>query len=251
MTRERLVKNLILFIFILGTAAQVVGEVFIVPKPKEVSNQSDSFKLDNTIGIIIATNDTIGVMLGINQLMAEMRRFNGPQLIIDGQKDQVLHIGIPAQDEAFVELCNQRGVLPENRIGDEGYVLDIGPEKIIVAANTKSGIFYGIQSLKQIIRGSENKGEIPCMRIVDWPDLDFRAVQDDISRGPIPTLDFMKSQVRRLSELKINGLSYYIEHVVKTKSHGDFSPASGISACQRQAPLFLKPGGNCAGNRPS
>ena len=126
-------------------------------------------------------------------------------------------------NEKFQALCRQKGVWPEERIGTEGYVLDIDPWEIIICANTKTGIFYGIQSLKQIIRGGDKQGEIPCLKIVDWPDLNFRGVQDDISRGPVPTMAFMKSQVRRLSELKINRLSYYIEHIVKTNTFIIFS----------------------------
>jgi hexosaminidase len=52
-------------------------------------------------------------------------------------------------------------------------------------------------------------------------------MQDDISRGPVPTREYMKSQVRRCAELKLNMLSYYTEHIVKTKSHGDFASAGG------------------------
>ena len=141
----------------------------------------------------------------------------------------MIRLGIPAEDNDFMTICEREG-LADKRLGTQGYGLLIGSESVIICANTKTGLFYGIQSLKQIIRGAEESGEIPCVKIIDWPDLRYRGVQDDISRGPVPTMAFMKSQVRRLSELKINMLSYYVEHIVKTKSHGDFAPAgAGIS----------------------
>ena len=68
---------------------------------------------------------------------------------------------------------------------------------------------------------------MPCLKIVDWPQFRYRGIQDDISRGPVPTLEFMKAQVRRCAELKLNMLSYYIENVVATRSHGGFAPAGG------------------------
>ncbi len=220
-------KYFILFILLLTFTSLVLGEVFIVPKPKEMSSRQDIFRLNETVGLFTATKDTNQMLIGINQLITEFSSIDGAQILIGEQKELMIWLGIPGQDEEFQALCKQKGFWPDNRIGNEGYVLDIGPEEIIIAAKTKTGIFYGIQSLKQIIRGGDKQSEIPCLRIVDWPDLNFRGVQDDISRGPVPTMAFMKSQVRRLSELKINRLSYYIEHIVKTKSHGDFAPAGG------------------------
>jgi hypothetical protein len=52
-------------------------------------------------------------------------------------------------------------------------------------------------------------------------------MQDDISRGPVPTKEYMRSQIRRCAELKYNLVSYYTEHIVKTKRHGDFAPVGG------------------------
>ena len=57
----------------------------------------------------------------------------------------------------------------------------------------------------------------------------MRVVMDDISRGPIPTNEYIKEQIRRYSELKINHMSFYIEHVVKTASHPGFSPDGAIT----------------------
>ena len=50
---------------------------------------------------------------------------------------------------------------------------------------------------------------------------------DDISRGPVPTLEYMKYQIRRFAELKINTLTYYTEHVVRTEKHPEFAPPGG------------------------
>jgi hypothetical protein len=43
--------------------------------------------------------------------------------------------------------------------------------------------------------------------------MEWRGVQDDISRGPIPTQGFMKGQIRTLAEYKVNLLALYMEHV--------------------------------------
>ena len=109
----------------------------------------------------------------------------------------------------------------------EGYLLRISKDQIIIAANNQAGAFYGAQTLKQMIRGDKPKEGIPCVFVKDWPALSIRAVMDDISRGPVPDMNFMKTQVRRYAELKINCMSFYIEHIVKTTKHPDLAPYNG------------------------
>ena len=59
--------------------------------------------------------------------------------------------------------------------------------------------------------------------------LKIRGILDDISRGPLPTMDYFKSCIRRFAELKINTLTYYTEHVVRTKSHPEFAPPDALT----------------------
>jgi len=80
-----------------------------------------------------------------------------------------------------------------------------------------------------LIIAYREKGKLPLVEIVDYPEMKFRALMDDISRGPIPNMEYMKYQIRRLSELKYNYLTYYIEHVVKTKSHPEFAPDDALT----------------------
>lgn len=134
-------------------------------------------------------------------------------------------IGLRNQDKKFDELCNSLRFFSED-FGDEGYELLINKGKVVLAANTKQGLFYGKQSLIQLIRSAENN-QLQGVHIIDKPALKYRGVMDDISRGPVPTKEYMKYQVRRIAELKLNMLCYYTEHVVKTKKHPEFAPATG------------------------
>src|SRR5207245_5050993 len=44
-----------------------------------------------------------------------------------------------------------------------------------------------------------------------WPTMRWRGVHDDISRGPVPTLEYMKQQIRTIAEYKLNLFALYIE----------------------------------------
>jgi hypothetical protein len=113
----------------------------------------------------------------------------------------------------------------------QGYQLIIAG-KVDVYASTAEGRFNAIQTLRQLILANSSKDGIPCCHIVDWPALKYRVWQDDISRGPIPTMDFLKREVRTLSELKYNAMTLYTEHVFKLKKHPDIAPDDGITAEQ-------------------
>lgn len=120
-------------------------------------------------------------------------------------------------------LLFEKSRIFKDSIGSEGYLLVLQEGKRIIAANTETGLFYGLQTLRQLKRAGWEKE----LFIADWPAYETRAIYDDISRGPISTVEYVKEQIRRMAELKINYLSFYIEHVVQPLSHPDFAPENG------------------------
>ena len=116
-------------------------------------------------------------------------------------------------------------LLEDKRLATEAYRLIISPDKIRMLASTKAGMYYAIQTLKQIIRQSSD-GILPCLTIKDAPTFKVRAAYLDITRGRVPKLDTLKAEIKLLSEYKINHVQLYIEHVFQFPSH----PAIGKSA---------------------
>ena len=108
-------------------------------------------------------------------------------------------------------------------IGPEGYLLSKSDSCIHVISKTTKGLLYGIQSAKQLVRG----GYAPSVALADWPDYPQRIFFDDISRGPISNVTYIKKQIRDLSELKYNAFTFYIEHVIQPLSYPDFAPENG------------------------
>lgn len=115
---------------------------------------------------------------------------------------------------------------------EEGYLLQVHPHQITIAAFTDTGLFYGAQTLKQLIRGNRKEDVIPCVQILDWPALRYRGWMDDISRGPIPSIDYLKKVIQELSEYKLNCLTLYTEHVFRLNRYPDIAPADGLTAAQ-------------------
>jgi hypothetical protein len=102
---------------------------------------------------------------------------------------------------------------------DEGYILILRPASTghvsaSIIAHTSAGIFYGAQTLKQLIE----PGPTPTIftgTIRDWPAMRYRGIHDDLSRGPFPTLAFQKHQLDVFAEHKISLYSPYFEHTLQ------------------------------------
>ena len=127
------------------------------------------------------------------------------------------------QDQRVKEFLEAKG-LKADSIGDQGYLLFSDKTHLIVAANTGQGLFYGVQTLRQLLHEDGGRLICPAVSIRDWPSMEWRGVQDDISRGPIPTEDFMKRQIRTLAAYKVNLFALYMEHVFDFSSQPLVSP---------------------------
>ena len=75
---------------------------------------------------------------------------------------------------------------------------------------------------------------LPTGTVRDWPAMQYRGIDDDLSRGPFPTLDFQKHQIRVFASFKINIYSPYFEHTLLYPDHplaappgSSLTPAAG------------------------
>ncbi|HEY1767010.1 MAG TPA: glycoside hydrolase family 20 zincin-like fold domain-containing protein, partial [Terracidiphilus sp.] len=125
---------------------------------------------------------------------------------------------------------------------DEGYVILPRAHGLAVIAATPAGLFYGAQTVKQLVinggHGDNGKdaqlqtatlqtATIQTARIKDWPALPHRGLDDDLSRGPVPTLAFQERQVRTLAAFKLNIYSPYFEHTLQYAASPLIAPPGG------------------------
>lgn len=109
----------------------------------------------------------------------------------------------------------------------EGYVLVIENRSAYIVAASSAGIFYGVQTFKQLLPAPGAARELPMGTVRDWPAMRYRGVQDDLSRGPVPTLEFQKHQVRVLASFKANIYTPYFEHTLLYPNQPMSAPLGG------------------------
>ena len=86
------------------------------------------------------------------------------------------------------------------KLGAEGYMLRVSPKRILIRAKKPAGLFYGIQTLRQLLPVeifSKSKAEsaewkVPCVRITDYPRFQWRGLLVDPARHFIPKQDLLR-----------------------------------------------------------
>jgi hypothetical protein len=130
---------------------------------------------------------------------------------------------------------------------DEGYVLaPDGKGGLAVIAETSAGIFYGVQTVKQLVRGTGKDTVLLAPVLRDWPAMAHRGISDDWSRGPIPNMDFLRREIRTLAAYKLNTFSPYFEHTFAYASTpvaafpgGSMTPAEALQLVEYAAQYHI------------
>ena len=118
-----------------------------------------------------------------------------------------------ADTEAAKALLERNHLSFGPEMHDEGYLIaPDGQGGLAVIAETAAGIFYGAQTVKQLIRGSGKDQVLLAPTLRDWPAMGHRGLSDDWSRGPLPNMDFLRREIRTLAAYKLNTFSPYFEH---------------------------------------
>ena len=110
----------------------------------------------------------------------------------------------------FDTMARQRGITPDSmvQVGPEGYALDISREGALLAATTDIGLFYGYQTLRQLV----DAGSAPAVRVEDWPSTPVRGAfmfgMPDFKQGAAPHDDpgvqWMIELADYMASLKLN-----------------------------------------------
>ena len=228
-------KSKLLFIFCFLTLSTFAQNVHILPTPQNVKTAEGQFVWDENVILTYDASDA-----EISQIVTMFRNDLDQ---ISGKKVQFARGVIKGKQ--FIELIKTDHLgVSENE--DQAYKLTVNRNFIRMEATTAAGLFYASQSLKQLYRYSflSNKGEIsiPCMTITDWPNFKIRAWQDDISRGPIVKMEYLKRLIPQMAECKLNAFSLYTEHTFKTKCHPDIAPTDAFTAEEiKELEDFCKP----------
>ncbi len=212
-------KNTFIIFIIVFAAAAYAQDLKLAPQPKQVDKREGQFVVASSTRLVVGNAED---RLAAETIAEEIQAATGRKPTIVGGR------------AGSAGIFLQRGPKNDNaRFNEEGYTLEATKARVLISAPSAAGIFYGAQTLRQLLVPDGKRLVCPAVAIRDWPTMQWRGVHDDISRGPIPTLDYMKKQVRTLAEYKINLFSLYMEHVFDYQSEPLIAPKEGaLTAAQ-------------------
>jgi hexosaminidase len=167
---------------IFGSA--VYAEPSIIPLPVEMKGSKGEFKITPDTRIVaegkataeaVKLIDTLAPAMGYRLQLAELHGAkNTITLSLDASLDK--------------------------KLGEEGYTLNATARRIELRAAAPAGLFYGIQTLRQLLPPDvyrnapvENvEWTVPCVRITDYPRFEWRGLLIDPARHFIPKRDMMR-----------------------------------------------------------
>ncbi len=114
------------------------------------------------------------------------------------------------------------GILKQNidkELAMQGYRLEIFSGQVKIIGNGEAGLFYGVQSLLQLLRPSGNGGyTLPEGIITDWPDLQLRMIHWDTKHHQ-DRLETLKRFLDQAAYFKANAITFEIEDKYEYPSH--------------------------------
>lgn len=176
-------------------------ELCLLPMPRKVSTGSGRFPV-SAASIVVPAAPSAATLFAAEQLQDAVQRYAAFRPAITA----VPHGG------ASIRLT----IDPEG-LGAEAYTLSIRPDGILLRGSDEAGLFYGVQTLIQILR--QRGASLPAVEIEDAPDFPNRGVMLDISRDKVPTLQTLFDLVDQLAEWKLNQLQLYMEHTFAYRQH--------------------------------
>jgi hexosaminidase len=211
--KSRLSASLVVALCAVGCFAQGAAPRFI-PVPRSITVKAD-VSLPNGVNVVCSGCDAQDQFAAsdLKQTLAErgvaVDRANGLRIVLQRLAQH--------PDPGFTDAMRA-----------EGYTIASGTNTLTLTGATAEGVFYAAQTAKQMFEGNgAGGGVLHGADIRDWPAMKYRGLHDDLSRGPVPTLEFQKKIIRTLAAYKDNLYSPYFEHTQQYASNPLPAPPGG------------------------
>lgn len=197
LTLKILFTSLLLLFFYTNSYGQEIVTTDIIPQPQSVTLNEGKFKIDSETKILV-TNGSLGQL-------AQILQTNLKSISSNIMPKTVINAGLKRSDipknHIYLQLVTN--------LADEAYHLEVTPRYVLCKASTEQGIFYGIQSLLQIIKTDNEDMTIQAMSIDDVPLYGWRGMMLDESRH-----FFGKEEVKKhldiMARLKMNRFHWHL-----------------------------------------
>ncbi len=184
---RKLTTILVLVVAMIVPMTTIAAQPHIIPEPAYMDfGDEGTFHVDSKTKIIV-----------YDEAWNPAERF---------AEDMMKHFG-SKKPLRTVKRGNGIKVRIDSFVPAEGYEMTINPKEVIITGGDEAGIFYGLQTLRQMI--IEFDGEVPCGYIADEPTFTYRGVHMDVCRHFF-TVDEVKRYIDIIAAHKVNRLHWHL-----------------------------------------
>lgn len=110
-----------------------------------------------------------------------------------------------------ITICEDANIVvtKDNGISQEGYKLSVSCDKIAISASTQVGVYYAVQTIRQLCSYDLGKRDVPCCEIEDEPRFSFRGINLDVSRHFFD-VDYIKHFLDLMLMNKLNVFHWHL-----------------------------------------
>jgi hypothetical protein len=191
----------------------------LLPVPQKVSFSGRAFLLSDDW--LLDTGSNLSADCPVVQSLISGLREHGIIIKSNSQnnnnKHQLIRLILKAGSEQASAFNDSTG--DGNK--DQAYLLKLNPSEISICANESVGLFYGIQTLLQLLKTENGKVKLPEGEINDWPDMKLRIIYWDCAHH-LERVETFKRIIRQAAYFKINSIA------LKMEGHFQFESAKPI-----------------------
>lgn len=177
---------------------------YLIPVPKSIEQQEGSFNRNSGRIIIPELLDNSAVL----------RIAGAMQTLLSQLKIETTIAAKASEGEAPLVWIYLTPALPS-----QAYRITVNRSRILLEGGDEVGLFYALQTFKQIIRFAKDQGSIPLMSVEDKPDYKRRGVMIDVTRPKVPTMSTLRNLIDLFASWKINELQLYTENTFAYQNH--------------------------------
>ncbi len=180
----------------------------VLPAPRKVELNDGSVRVEGSWGLDAAGAEGNGI--AARTLIEALSDEHGLKLAGRGGAGGTIHLVV------------KPGAIPTGRepeVDRQGYRLTVAPGRVEVLANAPAGLFYGVQTLLQLLDGDgRGKLVLPEGTIADWPEYQLRFVHWDTKHHQ-DRMETLKRFLDWMARFKLNAVSFELEDKFEYPSH--------------------------------
>jgi hypothetical protein len=191
----------------------------VIPYPKQLKTGGDDFIIDGNMTIILDKNPSAADRFAAEELIRDLK--TGWNISAE--------IGIKGRSPSVILTRN----LTSKSFQPQEYQLISGKNELIIKARSEEGLFYGTQTLLQLIKHNSQGLMVPGINITDWPDIQERAIHYDTKHHQ-DKASYVKSFIKDLSRYKVNILVWEWEDKFAYPSHPEIGAPGAFTMEEMQ-----------------